>query len=95
MFTRSSGLAAPQFDGADYKPKLDHARLTGQIERVFAAIKDGQWRTLAEIAARSNAPEASVSAQLRNLRKERFGSHSIDRQRRTPSLWEYRLGEPT
>ena len=83
-----------RFDGPAYNPKHDRARLTGQIERVFNLMKDGQWRTLQEIADATGDPHASISAQLRHLRKERFGSHTVlKRHRGEPKhgLWEYQL----
>jgi predicted transcriptional regulator len=86
------------FDGPDYVPDLDKARLTGQILRVYACMMDGQWRTLDEIAYVTGDPEASVSAQLRHLRKEKFGSHEVRKRRRGEGkrgLWEYQLVVPT
>ena len=83
-----------RFNGSDYDPKYDLIRLTGQIQRVFDAIKDNGWYTLDEIHKATNDPHASISAQLRHLRKERFGSHTIDKRprgNRTKGLWEYRL----
>jgi hypothetical protein len=85
---------APHFNGPAYSPALDHARLTGQIQRVYRALSGGQWLTLGEIAELTSDPEASVSAQLRHLRKERFGSHVIVKRRRgepANGLWEYRM----
>jgi hypothetical protein len=39
-------------------------------------------------------PEASVSAQLRNLRKARFGGWTVDKRRRGESgTWEYRVSK--
>lgn len=58
---------------------------------------DGVWRTLGEIQAQVGGSEASVSARLRDLRKDGFGSYLIDRRRRgEPSrgLHEYRLRRP-
>ena len=89
----------PQFNGADYDPALDHARLTKQIGRVFSIMVDGHWHTLSSIGTLITKntgcrdPEASISAQLRHLRKPRFGAHNITRQRtkRNEALWEYRL----
>jgi hypothetical protein len=84
----------PEFNGSDYDSKHDHARLTGQIRRVKDLMADGAWRTLDEIAAKTGDPQASISAQLRNLRKERFGSHVIGKQargERSHGLFEYRL----
>lgn len=84
----------PHFDGATYRPADDHVRLTGQIARVFALMRDGEWRTLAEIAQHVHDPEASISARLRDLRKDKFGGHTLERRHRGPKsdgLYEYRL----
>jgi hypothetical protein len=85
---------APHFNGPAYEPAHDHARLTGQILRVWDLMRDGQWRTLQEIADRTGDPPASISAQLRHLRKERFGLHTVERRSRgdrASGLWEYRV----
>jgi hypothetical protein len=82
------------FDGETYAPAFDHERLRGQAHRVYLLMADGSWRTLAEIAAVTGDPEASISARLRDFRKQRFGDHSVERQRRGEAirgLWEYRL----
>lgn len=82
------------FNGPDYVPELDHERLTGQIKRVFNCMSDQRWRTLNEIAQITGDPEASVSAQLRHLRKARFGSHTVIKRRRgepKQGLFEYQL----
>jgi hypothetical protein len=90
--TKPQGLAQiPHRDGATYVHELDGQRLHRQHNRVCALMRDGVWRTLAEIAAATGDPEASVSARLRDLRKPRFGSYLVDRQRRGPGLFEYRL----
>lgn len=84
----------PHFNGPNYDPKHDQARLTGQIARVFDLMKDGQYRTLEEISASTGDPAASVSAQLRHLRKERFGAHEVTKRPRgdrAHGLFEYRL----
>lgn len=91
--TMPSTSDAPHFDGTTYDPHLDHVRLTGQCARVYSIIRDGRWRTLSELADLSRAPEASVSARLRDLRKKRFGAHVIGRRRRGPpgaGIFEYR-----
>ena len=80
-----------KFDGADYNPALDDNRINKQLGRVWQALSSGQWMTLDELETATNDPQASISAQLRHLRKERFGSHDIQRQRRTTGTWEYRL----
>ncbi len=84
----------PHFDGPAYDPEYDHARLTGQILRVWDLMRDGQWRTLQEIADRTGDPHASISAQLRHLRKRRFGEHTVERRARgarSAGLYEYRV----
>ena len=84
----------PRFNGSNYVHAIDAPRLAGQMQRVFELMKDGAWRTLGEIAAATGDPESSVSAQLRHLRKSRFGSHVIEKRSRgdrTVGLWEYQL----
>jgi len=56
-----------------------------------AVMADGQWHTLREISAASGAPEASVSAQLRHLRRPKFGSHTVERQHLGHGLYQYRV----
>jgi hypothetical protein len=58
---------------------------------VLAFIQDERWHTLSEIAAHTKDPEASVSARLRDLRKPRFGSHTIEREYVERGLFRYRL----
>jgi len=79
------------FNGPDYKPERDDARLSAQQAAIFELVKDGQWRTLRAIAQACAAPEASVSAQLRHLRKERFGGHAVNKRYLGAGLYEYQL----
>jgi hypothetical protein len=80
-----------RFDGDDYVPDRDNARLTGQLLRVWECMKDEQWRTLSQISKITGDPEASISAQLRHLRKKRFGSHTVDREYIERGLYKYKL----
>lgn len=85
---------SPHFDGPDYSPALDQKRLTGQILRIYNLMKDGVFRTLPEIKASTGDPEASISAQLRHLRKFKFGGHQVNKRRRGEpknGLFEYQL----
>jgi len=89
-----SDLFDQRFDGDDYVDKRDRRRLKGQIKRVYELMVDGDWRTLNEISNHTDDPEASVSAQLRHLRKERFGGHTVNRRHRGDvkrGLYEYQL----
>ena len=81
------------FDGETYNPGKDRVRLSSQMMRVFDVVKSGQWLTLAEISAQADAPEASVSARLRDLRKDTFGGHDVQRERvgGTGGTFKYRL----
>lgn len=81
----------PPFDGATYSHPRDGARLHAQLAKVREAMADHQWHTLAELAAICDAPESSVSARLRDLRKRKFGLHTIERRYAGNGLWEYRL----
>jgi hypothetical protein len=59
------------------------------------------WRTLGEIARATRYPEPSVSAQLRHLRKSRFGGYRVkkrlrrgdadEREIQRGPTWEYRV----
>ena len=83
-----------RFDGPVYEEKHDKVRLTGQILRIFESTKDANWNTLEEIQHLTGDPQASISAQLRNLRKDRFGGHIVEKRYRgdrSKGLWEYKL----
>lgn len=87
-------MTAIHFNGSDYVPAIDDVRLTNQIKRVFDALTKDSWLTLDEIHDLTGDPQASISAQIRHLRKKRFGSHVIDKRRRglpKLGLWEYHL----
>jgi hypothetical protein len=81
----------PHFNGPDYVPERDWVRLSTQIGRVFNSMKDSSWRSLRDISDITGDPEASVSAQLRHLRKKRFGSHTIEKKHLGSGLYHYRL----
>jgi hypothetical protein len=79
------------FDGETYQPELDYTRLSGQLGRVFDTMKDGEWRTLKAISYITGDPEASVSARLRDLRKQKFGGYIMETARTKYGTWCYRL----
>jgi len=80
-----------RFDGDDYQPERDDVRLTGQLLRVYFIMSMGHWRTLPELEALTGDPQASISAQLRHLRKDRFGGHTVEREYIGDGLYRYRL----
>ncbi len=83
-----------EFDGVTYEPKFDATRLRGEMARVYKLMSDSYWRTLREISDLTGDPEASVSARLRDLRKTKFGGHTVNRRRRgnpKQGIFEYQL----
>ncbi len=81
------------FDGVTFASVQDGIRLTGQIKRIFELMRDGNWRTLRQIARATYCLETSASTRLRDFRKPRFGGHTVERRRVPgyPGLHEYRL----
>ena len=73
-------------------------------ELMLEAAGRGAWLTLTEIAEPTEFGEASVSAQLRHLRKARHGRYRVEKRRRRFSeseggrmipLWEYQVSLPS
>jgi hypothetical protein len=89
-----NGQGQFDFDGNTYEPELDRDRLGKQFRAVFTLMQDARWRTLGEIEAALGFPQASISARLRDFRKQRFGAHEVLRRRRGEAvrgLFEYQL----
>lgn len=82
-----------RFNGPDLQ-STDTPRLEKQHERIKRVVSRGDWMSLTEIASITGDPEASISAQLRHLRKPRFGSYEVQRRRRTEGTYEYRVFQP-
>ena len=83
-------------DGETFDADLDGARLSTQLGKVERLMRDGRWRTLAEIREAVGGSEAGVSARLRDLRKTRFGAWTVERRRESVSgLWAYRMVHQT
>jgi len=86
-----------RFNGPSYDHGTDSERLTKQHASIRELMLDGVWRTLREIEAATGYASASVSAQLRHLRKPRFGSYIVEKRHRgAPALghYEYRVLRP-
>jgi hypothetical protein len=80
-----------KFNGSDYVPARDDRRLTGQQELIWEVMKSGKEYTLWQISEITKQPEASISAQLRHLRKPRFGSHEVTKKYVGSGLYTYKL----
>ncbi len=68
---------------------------------MLGAAQCGAWLTLRELSRLTRYGEASISAQLRHLRKPECGAYLVEKQRRRAEealrsneegpVWEYRL----
>ena len=79
------------FDGATYSSERDYKRLERLIDRVFAHMSDRQWHTIPEIHEACGGSQTSVSARLRDLRKEQRGGFTVETEHVHDGLWRYRL----
>ena len=60
----------------------ENTQLHAIRELMFSAAQRGTWMTLDEIAKLTEIGEASISAQLRHLRKRRHGRHRVEKRLR-------------
>jgi hypothetical protein len=70
----------------------DEPRLSDQLRRVRDLMLDGTARSLAEISAAVSAPEASVSARLRDLRRPECGGYLVERENLGGGRFTYKVG---
>ena len=91
------------------KRRVTRVRLRTQREVLrdvmLSANECEAWLTLAELAAMTRYPAASISAQLRHLKKPRFGNYALEKRMRDAAdfysgsahgaVWEYRLSRRT
>ncbi len=72
--------------GPTYNQQLDQKRIMSQMNRVRRELEKaaarGEWLTVQQLSARTAAPECSVSAQIRHLRKPQYGNYTITYRRR-------------
>ena len=83
------------FDGSvGFEPARDGKRLTKQLDRVRTVLKSGNWYTDQEIADITGDPVTSVGTRRRDLRKDKFGKHTIHSECVRRGLWKYRMEVP-
>ena len=80
-----------RFNGSDYSHERDSSRLSTQYWDIYNVMRDGKRRTLQGISEITKHPPASISAQLRHMRKDRFGSHTVNKHYLGNGLYEYEL----
>jgi len=98
QWTFEDYLKRSRFSGP-IDPLIDCDPLTSQIGAIFHLMKDMQWRTLQEIEdtltelyPEQHFPQASISAQLRNLTNQSFGWQTKNKRRREGfRVWEYQI----
>ena len=61
-----------------------------QQQRVYKAMKNGRWWTLAKLRERTGDPVQSISARIRDFRKPRFGM-VVETKKRNDGNYAYRL----
>jgi len=97
---RSEGQEAAQLAGASAGAARMLRQRRTQREVLLMVLRVAAeydfWVTLAELAEKTKFPPASISAQLRHLRKAEYGAWKVERRKRdwvTDGLvWEYKLG---
>jgi biotin operon repressor len=86
-------MPAPHFDGSDVKPE-DTPRLQKQLDVILLLMMDEEYRSLQEITDITGYPHSSVSAQLRNLRKEKHGGYVVNKTNKGDGYFEYQVKAP-
>jgi hypothetical protein len=100
---RRRAMSQEQFDAAEkppgepgggmFRPGRTQRETLLMVLRLSAGYE--QWVTLAELAGKTKFPPASISAQLRHLRKAEYGGWAVEKRRREwveeELVWEYRL----
>lgn len=95
--TSTDACATPANEGS---AEEDETQLAAIRELMQRSHSRGIWLTLGEIAEVTEFAEASISAQLRHLRKPRHGGHRVEKRRRrphgaaaaAPKIWDARRG---
>ena len=80
--------------GPAYDYAIDGTRIRKQHDVIRdTMLSDLLWWTLDELEKATGYPQASISAQLRHLRKPEFGSFIVEKRRRVTDrgTWEYQV----
>ena len=73
---------AATMDSSESAFEEDETQLAAIRELMLRACARGVWLSLGEIAEATEFAEASISAQLRHLRKPHHGAHCVEKRRR-------------
>ncbi len=102
---QSSSARRPKADrrGGGLSPGRESRRRQRDVlcDVMLSASQCETWLTLDEIAKLTHYPQASISAQLRHLRKPRFGGFEVEKRQRFTgrllrgedygTVWEYQM----
>jgi len=85
-------FTATKFDGSDYDPDRDQARMSEAMGRVFEVmIRDPeQYWSLRDLAKESEVPQSSVGSYLCYLRRDYF--YTVPKKHVENGLYLYKLG---
>lgn len=92
LFDYTPSVILGDRDGSTFSRSRDGVRLNEQCQDVFNFLSDNCWHTLREAHERTGHPEASISARIRDLKKERFGGFKISKRYINNGLWQYKMG---
>lgn len=79
------------FDGETYEAGRDYPRLNKQQKRVWDAMIDGRWHTPEALEQATGDRWSSISARLRDFRKDKYGNHDVLREYWGNGQYAYKL----
>ena len=95
QMTEAAALPAAGTSDGMFHPGRTQRETLLMVLRLAAGYE--RWLSLAELALATRFPPASISAQLRHLRKAKYGAWEVEKRRREwekeEVVWEYRLAE--
>jgi hypothetical protein len=93
----SEGVAVAPAGASDGMLRPGRTQRETLLTVLRMAARHEQWMTLEELAGKTKYPPASISAQLRHLRKAEYGGWVVQKRRREwereEVVWEYSLGK--
>ena len=73
----------------------DVPRILTQFDELLNIMLYRGWFTLSRLHDLTGIPEASISAQIRHMKKPQFGSYIVNKRRMLNSaIWEYQCLPP-
>jgi biotin operon repressor len=72
----------PRHDGPDLAP-ADQIRLANHLQKLVTLMSDGRFRSLQTIADALGCSESAAGARVRDLKKRKFGSFTVEKRRQS------------